>query len=162
MARADVVAVVDADILIPHRQINMAGRESIEHGRLATPFDHLWYLTQEQTNLALQSDDPFRAATLGQPSPLMLGGAFVLPRDLWWDVGGMDENFDGWGGEDNAFIRSCEQALGSRKVVTGPALHLWHPAARQMSAANRARLSDATQHREDKYSHTGLRPCGHP
>ena len=42
-------------------------------------------------------------------------------------MNGFDENFVGWGGEDNAFKLACDQILGPVKRLDGPLFHLWHP-----------------------------------
>jgi predicted glycosyltransferase involved in capsule biosynthesis len=54
----------------------------------------------------------------------------AVPRKLWDEVGGFDERFVGWGGEDNAFWHACTVISGAEPArVPGYAYHLWHPAA---------------------------------
>ena len=49
----------------------------------------------------------------------------VVPRALGDEVGGFDERFEGWGGEDDAFHAAC-RALGGVRRLNGAAWHLWH------------------------------------
>lgn len=52
---------------------------------------------------------------------------FVLHRDAWDAVGGMDERFRGWGQEDLAICLALERLVGAQRSYAGFALHLWHP-----------------------------------
>jgi hypothetical protein len=55
------------------------------------------------------------------------GGSIAIGRDAYLRIGGMDEGFIGWGGEDNEF---WERAQTLRVWPYGclPLVHLWHPA----------------------------------
>ena len=56
------------------------------------------------------------------------GGSFLISRNLFDEVGGFDERFLGWGGEDDAFSLRVNSA--SNKVALlkqSLAWHLWHP-----------------------------------
>lgn len=55
------------------------------------------------------------------------GGSIAASRDAFFDIGGFDESFVGWGGEDNEF---WERAETTKRVYTFgylPFIHLWHP-----------------------------------
>jgi hypothetical protein len=55
------------------------------------------------------------------------GGSVAISRDAYARIGGMDEQFIGWGGEDNEF---WERALTQQVWSYGylPMWHLWHAA----------------------------------
>jgi GT2 family glycosyltransferase len=56
------------------------------------------------------------------------GGSCAVRRDVYEAIGGHDEDFVGWGGEDVEFLDRLE----TRNVFRGawmPAIHLWHPPA---------------------------------
>lgn len=55
------------------------------------------------------------------------GGSIAITRDAYFALGGFDEAFVGWGGEDNEF---WERAQTRRLWPYGylPLIHLWHPA----------------------------------
>ncbi len=54
------------------------------------------------------------------------GGSVVITREAFERIGGMDESFIGWGGEDNEF---WERAQTCKVWPYGylPIVHLWHP-----------------------------------
>jgi hypothetical protein len=55
-------------------------------------------------------------------------GAFLVRREAFIALGGFDERFQGWGGEDDAMalkLRRSGHALG--RVADSTVLHLWHP-----------------------------------
>ena len=55
------------------------------------------------------------------------GGSIAIARDAYFAIGGFDESFIGWGGEDNEF---WERATTRRLWPYGylPLVHLWHAA----------------------------------
>lgn len=55
------------------------------------------------------------------------GGSIAITRDAFDRIGGMDESFVGWGGEDNEFWDRA-QALRGWPWGYLPLVHLWHPA----------------------------------
>ena len=61
--------------------------------------------------------------------PLNVFGAMcqIMPREAFEAVGGWDERFRGWGGEDYAFARALDTLWGPHKNTANDILHLWHP-----------------------------------
>ena len=57
-------------------------------------------------------------------------GVIVVHRSLWDTVGGFDERFVGWGGEDDAFADTAAALANGWKWSTGNLYHLWHPPSR--------------------------------
>ena len=55
------------------------------------------------------------------------GGSLAMARSAFFAIGGYDESFIGWGGEDNEF---WERAQTRRVWPFGylPMVHLWHAA----------------------------------
>jgi predicted glycosyltransferase involved in capsule biosynthesis len=55
------------------------------------------------------------------------GGSVAITREAFDAIGGMDESFVGWGGEDNEFWeRACLRRVWHWGEL--PLVHLWHPA----------------------------------
>ncbi len=53
-------------------------------------------------------------------------GCFAIGRPLWDELGGFDERFAPWPGQDIAIIEAAG-TLASLRRVDGIAYHLWHP-----------------------------------
>jgi hypothetical protein len=53
------------------------------------------------------------------------GGSLAIRRDAYLAIGGFDEQFVGWGGEDNEFWDRC-LTLAVHPYGYLPVLHLWH------------------------------------
>jgi hypothetical protein len=54
------------------------------------------------------------------------GGTIALERDAYFEIGGYDESFVGWGGEDNEFFQRC-QTTKCYPYMYLPFVHLYHP-----------------------------------
>lgn len=66
---------------------------------------------------------------------LEAGGSLAITRKGYHEIGGMDEGFVGWGGEDNEF---WDRAANLRRWIWGylPVIHLWHEAQRLKGISN--------------------------
>ena len=51
----------------------------------------------------------------------------LMHSDLWFEAGGQDDRFRGWGHEDDAFASTLKTLFGEPVVIPGPSVHLWHP-----------------------------------
>ncbi len=71
-------------------------------------------------------------STLTQVAPesvmqnMLGGGSIAIERAAFEQIGGMDEGFVGWGGEDNEFWERA-QTLEVWPYGCLPLIHLWHP-----------------------------------
>jgi GT2 family glycosyltransferase len=86
----------------------------------------IFYLTETHTKEVLADT----AEYTDKPSEAIVqnlegGGSVAIARDAFNRIGGMDESFVGWGGEDNEF---WERAQTCRVWPYGylPLVHLWH------------------------------------
>jgi len=132
-----ILVFADADVLVGaslERAIALCASEFA----LVKPYVRLADLTKAQTVL-LQRDPSasltLDAATLGRDaigeSIVLCGGVFVIRRDAFVHIGGFDERFLGWGGEDDAMTIKVERArLSCVELDDEIALHLWHPRPR--------------------------------
>lgn len=149
-----IVAVVDADNLIAHPQLAEAAiKAHTNPDRVVKPFTHFGYLSRESTEAWYRGDLPLLPSTPGSKAPVtwegdgpqvgFTGGAYVMRKQVWQRLGGMDEGFTGWGGEDDAFTLHAQRELGPILAVRGTAYHLWHPTpGRQTSPENYKRLME--------------------
>ncbi len=58
---------------------------------------------------------------------LEAGGSFAITGKAYFEIGGFDESFVGWGGEDNEFWERA-QTLKLWPYGYLPLVHLWHEA----------------------------------
>ncbi|PYQ27819.1 MAG: hypothetical protein DMF56_18260 [Acidobacteria bacterium] len=54
------------------------------------------------------------------------GGSVIAARDAYFDIGGFDESFIGWGGEDNDFRERADAHGGVYPFGYLPMVHLYH------------------------------------
>lgn len=129
----DYAVIADSDTFVPQRQLEVAALNSRISGRLCAAFDCVVELTQTCTNDILDNkhtlDDSFGAVRVRRRPLETQSSMLVIPRGLWDRVGGFDEGFVGWAGEDNAFWKACALHGGEPLRVPGNAYHLWHPPA---------------------------------
>jgi len=126
-ARAPLLVLHDNDLLVPvdHARelvaLHARGLEMIEIKRF------VFYFTQQATEIVTAEwHIPFDLASEKVSQNFLAGGSVAADRDAYFDIGGFDESFVGWGGEDNDF---WERASTRRTWAFGylPIVHLWHP-----------------------------------
>lgn len=143
-SECEVVVVLDADNYIPLAQIENAVKVAKRKNVLVKPFNHFGYLTEESTEAFYYCQDigviDFEPTYIDSPVSEFTGGAYVIKKYLWQAVGGMDEGFIGWGGEDDAFHLICKNSGIRTQYVEGYDYHLYHPAYRVASDFNYNKL----------------------
>lgn len=140
---ADVLVFLDADAYVPLRQVEEAVEVARRVDVLVKPYSRAGYLTEQASETLVQgSPAPTFAAEswIHPPMDGFVGLAWVIRRDLFERLGGFDEGFVGYGGEDNAFAHACHVLLGSTRHVAGMGASLWHPMERITPQANLDRL----------------------
>jgi hypothetical protein len=125
-ARGEVLLLHDNDMLLPSGY----GRrllDRVEQGyEVINPKRYIFYLNPMHSAAVLKDGVAFDAApTEAIVQNLEAGGSMAIRRDTYHEIGGMDEGFVGWGGEDNEFWDRC---LTRPTWIWGyePIVHLWH------------------------------------
>lgn len=126
VARGKVLVFHDNDMLIPRAyasevwSCSQAGYEVINLKRF------IFYLTDAHTGAVCAGDRRLSA----MPAEAIMqnaegGGSIALSREAFFAIGGYDESFVGWGGEDNEF---WQRALTMKvwPYAYLPLVHLWH------------------------------------
>ncbi len=135
---AEVVVITDADVIF-HPVITVDQCiDAARDGRVHMPFTEQVYLTEDETE-ALVSGRP--APTSGAPGN---GCCYIATPAAYWAAGGGDERFQGWGGDDDAFVAASETLVGLRRHE-GLAYSLWHPAVRDIGSDRWRPNSDLAQ-----------------
>lgn len=148
-ATGDVVAILDADALLDPEQLLQAVADC-RRARVrgvktwVMPYRRLYRLTEEFSRVVLdfyEPDSRHIECLLDEPVDPelydnhtgshhghMFGAmAQVMPREAFEVVGGWDERFAGWGGEDVSFARALDTLWGKHRSLDAPIFHLWHP-----------------------------------
>lgn len=141
----DILVIVDADCYIPSEVVLKCAHEiraarRRERKLWFVPYRHFWRLTEEASWKVLCSPPrhPYEFPCPPLPCDVIdctgssMGhwyGAMIqiLPREAFHEMGGWDERFCGWGGEDHSAMRCVDTLYWPHKTVPGQVLHLWHP-----------------------------------
>lgn len=127
-ARGEVLILHDNDIVVPRRYAT-AALDAIRSGfDFANLIRFLFYIRDAQMTLEAP---PERVVQNTQ------GGSIVARRDAYFDIGGYDEDFIGWGGEDNDFWdRASTRRVQTHSLV--PMVHLHHASQPEKNLGDRA------------------------
>jgi GT2 family glycosyltransferase len=125
-ARGDVLVLHDNDMLVPQDYAMHVLRLADQGFEVVNLKRFVFYLTQSHTEKHLRGE-----AGLTAQAPLAVmqnaegGGSLAITRAAFDGIGGFDEAFVGWGGEDVEFW----ERAASRRVwpyAFLPLVHLWH------------------------------------
>jgi Glycosyltransferase like family 2 len=141
----DILVIVDADGYISADKVLYVAdeiRDAQERGQRLwfVPYRQFYRLTEAASAELLDSDpaDPLEfpeplpsALAMGDNDPRIghwYGAAIqICSREAFDIVGGWDERFRGWGGEDAAATHAMDTLYAPHKTLPGQVLHVWHP-----------------------------------
>jgi glycosyltransferase involved in cell wall biosynthesis len=135
-ARGDILVIVDADVIFAPTIISKS-IELLENSPLIIPFQRIHYINETNTKKILETgqlwpinggaDNFVVDATNGNYEYISLVN--VIKRETFEAIGGYDERFYGWGGEDDAFNVTVNTMCGNHIRLNQDVYHLWHPPA---------------------------------
>lgn len=119
-AGADIVVLTDADaVIVPPENVMMCAKLAVADGRVHMPFTKQRYLTEDETTSVI----------MGGTAPLDgghgNGAIYVMRPDTYWQFGGSDERFSGWGGDDDGLVAAARTLVGLERH-SGTVWSLWH------------------------------------
>ena len=133
-ARGEYLLIHDGDYLVPKDYAAECVRvlhsiTGVRPGRMN------FHLDQASTNEVIRTRGESHSWVLecvvqNNPTPM------ATTKRRYWEVGGHDESFIGWGGEDVEFL----SRLRTQPVCEGgwlPIIHLWHPPAAKKASGHR-------------------------
>lgn len=126
-AKAPLLLLHDNDMLVPRHYLRRIFEKSNCGYHVINPKRFVFYLSERHTAAVLDgsaSFDEYPAESIVQN--LEAGGSMAISNSAFWEIGGMDECFVGWGGEDNELWDRC-QSLPCWIWGYDPIVHLWHP-----------------------------------
>jgi hypothetical protein len=128
----DMALVIDADVILSRSQVARAVETAEALGKVTWAFRQWGELTQDATERLLASPDEAMVPELDpkpedvkKVNPIAWSNCFAVPRKVWDALGGFDERFVGWGGEDTAFAAAV-QGLHGWERIEGTSWNLWH------------------------------------
>ena len=131
---ATFLFLCDADLLVPAPALETSVSLCTRRVLAVNPYDALADLDRTESDCLLAGEASPRfdredaSDRRGAREQLCFcGGAFMMRRSLHQHMGGFDERYLGWGGEDDAMSLRLERTTAEVAVVQGrTALHLWH------------------------------------
>lgn len=125
-ARGGVLVLHDNDMLVPQRYAFEALQRIDEGYSFVDLKRFIFYLPESDTRRVFVTGVPPTRVPATVVQNLM-GGSIVARRDAYDAIGGFDESFVGWGGEDNDFFDRAAFLGGVNRFAYMPILHLHHP-----------------------------------
>ena len=124
MASYNNLLFIDNDIILSREAITQ-GYKLFKHVDAIRFYDRLYALNEKETQVLVEEFEypPKTARVLRDFS--VPGGFFLIRKKLFYKLGGWNEEFEGWGGEDDAFAHKMSKHIVA--AVTIPAYHLNHP-----------------------------------
>lgn len=120
-AHCDVVILNDADTLPELAPLLEAIEQCQTDGMVHNPYRLCKYFDMRMSELIYSGMDMrVLKHTLYTEAN---GGIWVCTPETWWSVGGMDEKFLQWGGEDNVFELAHTVIKGSKLVKHDGTIH---------------------------------------
>ena len=135
-ARAPNLIVLDGDYIVPADFARQCV-DKLKYCEAVRPARLIFYLDEATTRAVGRSsrlgpDARLESIVANNPTPIALRAA------TYWEIGGHDENYEGWGGEDCEFL----ERLRTRRIAEGgwmPVVHAWHAPAVQKLSGHRNR-----------------------
>jgi hypothetical protein len=144
-ANAPILLLHDNDMLVPCNYLFRI-LEKLKLGyHVVNSKRFIFYLSQSHSAMILSGKafyDSLPAECIVQN--LEAGGSMAILRSAYWCIGGMDESFVGWGGEDNEFWDRC-QTLNCWIWGYEPIVHLWHSSQPLKHTSNNPNLVRANE-----------------
>jgi|GEM_PF-5862859 len=118
------IVCTDSDIILEQPDIREA-LIYLAEWEVINPYTKIFDLTQEESQ-----QSPFPKHSKERTGLNMAGGILFIQRQAYVKIGGWNEEFEGWGGEDNAFAIKILRIFISHLTLPGTAYHLWHPTSK--------------------------------
>lgn len=137
-ARASLLLFHDADIVVPLNYVTQLISVFDQGWEAVQPIRMLFYLDKVASDCLIEDCNDL-PATVDSIKQNCLGGSTAIKATIYWEIGGHDEQFSGWGGEDAEFL----QRLKTKELFPGsysPAIHLWHPSSPKKENGDRNML----------------------
>ncbi len=136
VARGRHLLLHDADVVVPSRYLEEIVRCLDAGVDGVRPLRFLFCLDKDTSRRVQETLDLSGIGSIRDVMQNFPGGSVGVRRDVFKRLGGMDERFQDWGGEDLEFLdrlKTCRLYDGAWM----PGLHLWHAPAGQKRSGHR-------------------------
>lgn len=124
-ARAPLLVLHDNDMLVPARYAAELAARARGGDEVLDLKRFIFYLTPEDAGRAMESGAVPGDARSESVIQNLRGGSIAITKDAYAAIGGFDETFVGWGGEDVELWERAETRRANRFGYL-PIVHLWH------------------------------------
>lgn len=128
-AKGRILVFHDGDLVVPNRYLEELRRLfDVAGNDVAFPQRFLFYLDALASRSIQMARGHCELSTIvpARITQNWVGGTVAIRSEAFWAIGGFDERFVGWGGEDLEFYDRCQTLRGFFHGYL-PFLHLWHP-----------------------------------
>lgn len=127
LARGRTLVLHDNDMLVPRDYARHILDLAEQGWEAINPKRFIFYLSEAHTQKVFAGHERLSdCAPASIIQNLEAGGSVAISHEAYQRIGGMDEGFIGWGGEDNEFWERC-QTLKVWPYGALPLVHFWHP-----------------------------------
>lgn len=126
---SEYIIMSDADCILSYIGIDSI-RNDYSKGSILFPFSKVNYYNEMNTRRLCKREDSLNATDdRNLPIKRFTGLVNCFSKETFNKVGGFDEEFIGWGAEDDAFVIKCERLVGEIYRTTTPSevIHMFHP-----------------------------------
>jgi GT2 family glycosyltransferase len=106
---ADVLVFADNDILLNPESLNEAIENVIKNKGSASPYNVVYDLKEDDFKTVINFPLEFKCLNRVSRCGFYAGGVVILHREAFEKLGGWDERFIGWGGEDDQFYTKIKK-----------------------------------------------------
>ena len=136
LAHGALLVFHDNDMLVPDCYAAKLWQRYREGFEIINLKRFIFYLEEMDTKRFFESSVlALNASSESVVQNLEAGGSVAMAREAFFSIGGYDESFVGWGGEDNEFWERAQ----TRRVWSYtelPVVHLWHAAQPEKARHN--------------------------
>lgn len=124
---ADVYVVADSDSFVGREQLEQAIEQAFREKQMVLAYTTFNYLNAAMSAKVMSGFEGDWRVGVDWTLTDSCSSMVAIPRSLYLEVGGFDEGFVGWGGEDYAFAFAVAVIGNGIGKIPGDVWHLWHP-----------------------------------
>lgn len=126
LAHGRILVFQDGDVCVPERYAGeLLHAFDVPGVRAASLQRLLFYLDEASSQSVMNAGQLVAGLTPLRVFQNWKGGTIAVEREAFFELGGFDEGFVDWGGEDDEFYDRC-QLVGHCRYGYLPFVHLWH------------------------------------